>query len=238
MPTRILVIEDEPHIADTITYALSTDGFQPHWCNTGADAIEEATCGGYALAVLDIGLPDINGLDLFRQLTAVAPLPVIFLTARASEIDRIVGLEMGADDYISKPFSPRELVARVRSVLRRVPSAVTPVAASPPAPAGGELPFTVDDERLLIAYRGQHLDLSRYEYRILKILIERPGRVYSRQQLMDMAWDAPDHSLDRTVDAHIKTLRAKLRDIDATADPIVTHRGSGYSLREHWMADE
>jgi two-component system catabolic regulation response regulator CreB len=233
MPTRILVIEDEPHIADTITYALGTDGFEPVWCSTGAAALAQWPAGGFALAILDIGLPDINGLDLFRQLNAAQPLPVIFLTARAGEVDRIVGLEMGADDYVSKPFSPRELVARVRTVLRRVQPgpAATPVASDAPR---SKTPFVVDDERKQITYRGQRLDLSRYEYRILKILVERPGRVYSRQELMDLAWEAPDHSLDRTVDAHIKMLRAKLREVDAETDAIVTLRGSGYSLREHW----
>lgn len=234
MPTRILVIEDEPHIADTITYALSTDGFEPVWCSTGAAALAQWPAGGFALAVLDIGLPDINGLDLFRQLNAVQPLPVIFLTARAGEVDRIVGLEMGADDYVSKPFSPRELVARVRTVLRRVQPGSANAAPNAAAGARAKTPFTVDDERKQIAFRGQRLDLSRYEYRILKILVERPGRVYSRQELMDLAWEAPDHSLDRTVDAHIKMLRAKLREVDESIDAIVTHRGSGYSLREHW----
>ena len=232
MPTRILVIEDEPLIADTITYALTTDGFQAHWCNTGAAALEEVRHGGYALAVLDIGLPDGNGFELFREISALAPLPVIFLTARASEVDRIVGLELGADDYVSKPFSPRELVARVRTVLRRTRS------ATPEAITSSTVPFAVDDERLVISYRGRRLELSRYEFRILKILIARPGRVFNRQELMDLAWDAPDHSFDRTVDAHIKTLRAKLREIDPAVEAIVTHRGSGYSLRERWAGGE
>jgi two-component system catabolic regulation response regulator CreB len=234
MPTRILVIEDEPHIADTITYALSTDGFEPVWCSTGSAALEQIGSGGFALAVLDIGLPDINGLDLFRQLTAVSPLPVIFLTARAGEVDRIVGLEMGADDYVSKPFSPRELVARVRTVLRRAQPGNHRSSSTDENAGRARTPFQVDDERKLISYRGQRLELSRYEYRILKILVERPGRVYSRQELMDMAWEAPDHSLDRTVDAHIKTLRAKLREVAAEPEAIVTHRGSGYALREQW----
>jgi two-component system catabolic regulation response regulator CreB len=234
MRTRILVVEDEPHIADAITYALTSDGFDAVWCSTGAAALQEARRGTIALAVLDIGLPDINGFELFRQLVATVPVPVIFLTARSAEVDRIVGLEMGADDYVSKPFSPRELAARVRAVLRRG------YPPTPTAPGCGEdtgahrTPFVVDDERKLITYRGQRLDLSRYEYRLLKILIERPGRVYSRQELMDMAWDAPDHSLDRTVDAHIKTLRAKLREVSSEVEAIITHRGSGYSLREQW----
>jgi two-component system catabolic regulation response regulator CreB len=224
---RILVVEDEPAIADTIVYALSTEGFEPVWCATGGAALEAARRTPCALAILDIGLPDANGFDLFKRLTQVVPdLPAIFLTARAGEIDRVVGLELGADDYIAKPFSPRELVARVRTVLRRVQR-----SALAPAPAAASQ-FAIDDERKTIRYRGRPLELSRYEYRLLKTLAERPGRVFSRDELMHKAWDDPGASFDRTVDAHIKTLRAKLRAIDPQADPIQTHRGMGYSLRE------
>ncbi|MDH4114560.1 MAG: two-component system response regulator CreB [Burkholderiaceae bacterium] len=225
---RILVVEDEPAIADTIVYALSTDGFEPHWCATGGAALEAARAQPCALAVLDVGLPDINGFELFKQLQQIdRGLPAIFLTARSSEIDRVVGLELGADDYIAKPFSPRELVARVRSVLRRAQRRA-PIE-HPPGTAGR---FDVDDERKAIRFRGRALDLSRTEYRLLKVLIERPGRVFSRDELMERAWDDPASAFDRTVDAHVKALRAKLRDVAPDDDPIVTHRGLGYSLRE------
>ena len=224
---RILVVEDEPAIADTIVYALSTEGFEPHWCATGGAALEAARSQPCALAVLDVGLPDINGFELFKQLQQVdRGLPAIFLTARSSEIDRVVGLELGADDYIAKPFSPRELAARVRTVLRRVHRSA---AATVPQPTG---PFEVDDERKAIRFRGRPLDLSRTEYRLLKVLIERPGRVFSRDDLMERAWDDPASAFDRTVDAHVKALRAKLREVAPDDDPIVTHRGLGYSLRE------
>ncbi len=227
MKPRILVVEDEPAIADTIVYALATDGFEPQWCATGADALNAAATQPAALAVLDVGLPDINGLDLFKRLQKLdAALPVIFLTARSSEIDRVVGLELGADDYIGKPFSPRELVARVRTVLRRSQR------AAPDAAVTASTAFAIDDEKKTIRFRGRPLDLSRTEYRLLKVLIERPGRVYSRDELMQRAWDDPASAFDRTVDAHIKALRAKLRDVDDSADPICTHRGMGYSLRE------
>ncbi len=226
MKPRILVVEDEPAIADTIVYALATDGFEPDWCGTGADALRAVRQRGPALAVLDIGLPDTNGFELFRQLREIDPaLPAIFLTARSSEVDRVVGLELGADDYMAKPFSPRELVARVRSVLRRSQRAAT----SSPAAAGA---FSVDDEKKSIRFRGRPLELSRTEYRLLKVLVERPGRVFSRDELMERAWDDPAAAFDRTVDAHVKALRAKLREVDATVDPISTHRGMGYSLRE------
>lgn len=224
---RILVVEDEPAIADTIVYALSTDGFEPHWCATGGAALEAVRAGNFALAVLDVGLPDINGFELFKQLQhGGAGLPAIFLTARSTEIDRVVGLELGADDYIAKPFSPRELVARVRTVLRRVQRSASTAIATP---AGG---FEVDDERKAIRFLGRALDLSRTEYRLLKVLIERPGRVFSRDELMERAWDDPASAFDRTVDAHVKALRAKLREAAPDEDPIVTHRGLGYSLRE------
>jgi two-component system, OmpR family, catabolic regulation response regulator CreB len=227
MKPRILVVEDEPAIADTIVYALATDGFEPHWCSTGTEALAAVQRHPPALAILDIGLPDTNGFELFRQLRDIdATLPAIFLTARSSEVDRVVGLELGADDYMAKPFSPRELAARVRTVLRRVQRGTTPTA-----PAGAGV-FSVDDEKKSIRFRGRTLDLSRTEYRLLKVLIDRPGRVYSRDELMERAWDDPSAAFDRTVDAHVKALRAKLREVDATVDPIATHRGMGYSLRE------
>src|SRR5512138_1097961 len=143
---RILLVEDEPAIAETVTYALSTDGFDPVWCATGQAALAALEGGRFALAIVDVGLPDINGFDLFRDISARWPLPVIFLTARSAEIDRVVGLELGADDYIPKPFSPREVCARVRNVLRRVSRSAVPAATPSPAAAGG---FEVDDERKL-----------------------------------------------------------------------------------------
>jgi two-component system catabolic regulation response regulator CreB len=223
----ILVVEDEPAIADTVVYALSTDGFSPHWVASGEAALAAAAETPFALAIIDIGLPDINGFELFRRLRcAHSLLPVIFLTARSGEIDRVVGLELGADDYVAKPFSPRELVARVRTVLRRTqPKAASAVPAVPAA-------FAVDDERKQIRFHGSLLDLSRIEYRLLKVLVDRPGRVFSRDELMERAWDDPGAAFDRTVDAHVKTLRAKLRAVAPDEDPIVTHRGMGYSLRE------
>jgi two-component system, OmpR family, catabolic regulation response regulator CreB len=227
---RILIVEDEPAIADTIVYALATDGYEPFWCATGGAALDAARAGQYALAVLDVGLPDLNGFELLKRLQAIDPgLPAIFLTARSSEIDRVVGLELGADDYIAKPFSPRELAARVRTVLRRVQRGTVPPAAAA-SPASGA--FAIDDERKSIRFRDRALDLSRTEYRLLKVLLERPGRVFSRDELMQRAWDDPASAFDRTVDAHIKALRAKLREIDAGSDPIQTHRGMGYSLKD------
>ncbi|MBL9213946.1 MAG: two-component system response regulator CreB [Opitutaceae bacterium] len=220
----ILVVEDEAAIAETITYALQTEGFVPLWQATGGAALAAAAAQPVALVVLDVGLPDMSGFDVCRELQRRAAVPVIFLTARSGEVDRIVGLELGADDYLAKPFSPRELTARVRAVLRRSRGGAA-------APAAGAA-WDHDAARCRITYRGRPLELTRNEYRLLAALLAAPGRVFSRDQLMAAAWEDPGSALDRTVDAHVKTLRAKLRAAGAEPDPIATHRGLGYSLRE------
>jgi two-component system catabolic regulation response regulator CreB len=224
-PKTILIVEDEQAIADSIAYALRTDGFTPLHVTLGEQALAAMRAvPAPLLVVLDVGLPDMSGLEVCRRLRQFSDAPIMFLTARSDEIDRIVGLEIGADDYVTKPFSPRELVARIRVILRRMTPAsttVTPAAAS-------AFEHRAPEARIL--FRGQPLDLTRYEYLLLKTLLEHPSHVLSRAQLMDRVWtDAPD-TLERTVDAHIKSLRAKLRLIDAEADPILTHRGMGYSL--------
>ncbi len=221
----ILVVEDEAPIAETITYALQTEGFAPVWKATGREALATQREQPAALVLLDVGLPDMSGFDVCRELQKLGAPPVIFLTARSGEVDKIVGLELGADDYLAKPFSPRELTARVRAVLRRAHGGIK----SGPASAGL---WQHDADRCRISYRGRALDLTRNEYRLLAALLASPGRVFSRDQLMNAAWDDPGAALDRTVDAHVKTLRAKLREAAPEADPIVTHRGLGYSLRE------
>nr|WP_297354566.1 two-component system response regulator CreB [uncultured Caldimonas sp.] len=225
----ILIVEDEPGIADTLSYALRTDGFEPVWCATGAAALEQLNQAPLpALMLLDVGLPDHNGFEVFKRVRERWDLPIVFLTARSDEIDRVVGLELGADDYVAKPFSPRELVARVRTILRRAGK-----QERPPAPEAGAAPaFQVDEGRRQIRYYGQPLELSRYEYGLLKTLVSRPGHVYTRDVLLEMVWDDPGESLDRTVDAHVKTLRAKLKAVAPQLDPIRTHRGTGYALAE------
>ncbi|MBT3296003.1 MAG: two-component system response regulator CreB [Verrucomicrobia bacterium] len=225
MQQKILVVEDEAGIAENISYALQTEGYAVQWCATVGEAREVIATDTIALMVLDVGLPDGNGFEFCRELRRSSQLPVIFLTARTTEIDRVVGLEIGADDYVVKPFSPRELCARVRAVLRRT-------AASPSLPDTPTAAFAIDNERMLITYGNTPLELSRYEYRLLDVLVRRPGQVFSRDHLMEQAWEEPEASLDRTVDTHIKTLRAKLRDVTPDYDPIKTHRGIGYSLRE------
>ncbi len=225
----ILIVEDEAAIAETIVYALQTEGFAPVWKTTGREALAALDAQPVALVVLDVGLPDMGGFDVCRELRQRHAVPVIFLTARSGEVDKIVGLELGADDYLAKPFSPRELTARIRAVLRRShPGRVGAAGALPPARGD----WVHDEAKCRISYRGKALELTRNEYRLLGTLLASPGRVYSREQLMTAAWDDPGASLDRTVDAHIKTVRAKLRAVAPDEDPIVTHRGLGYSLRE------
>lgn len=218
---RILLVEDETAIAETVLYALRAEGFEAVHCLTGGEAVLQARRQSFDLAVLDVGLPDMGGFALCRELRRERELPVIFLTAQTAEADRILGLEIGADDYVGKPFSPREVVARVRAVLRR---------AAGPRPGAAVAAFEHDREGKRIRYRGHLLDLTRYEYGLLATLLQRPGAVLSRAQLMDSVWADALESGDRTVDSHVKTLRAKLREVAGDADPIRTHRGLGYSL--------
>lgn len=226
---RILVVEDEPSIADTIVYAMEQEGFAPEVCGTGADALTLFQQETFHLVLLDIGLPDTIGLEVCRQLRALRNVPVIFLTARQSEMDRVVGLEIGGDDYICKPFSPRELTARVRAVLRRTASLDHSKTSS-----ATDQPITVDETRCQIRYFGEALTLSRYEYRLLQTLVRYPGRVFTRAQLMEHASDEPESAMERTVDAHVKSIRAKMKAVRGDAEPIITHRGLGYSLAESW----
>lgn len=223
MHAKILIVDDEPSIADTLDYALRTEGFQTHCVGLGRHALQALRDNDIALVILDVGLPDINGFDVCRELRRDSDVPVIFLTARADEVDRIVGLELGADDYVAKPFSPREVASRVRAILRR---------ARQPAPlaVAKRQRFRIDTGSARIAFDGTWLTLTRYEYGLLNALLERPGRILSRARLMEMVWSDAEESLERTVDAHIKTLRAKLRAVHDD-DPIETHRGLGYSIR-------
>jgi two-component system catabolic regulation response regulator CreB len=219
----ILIAEDETAIAETVLYALRSEGFVAEHVLLGGAVAPKVRAGGIDLVVLDIGLPDITGFEVCRTLRTFSEVPVIFLSARDGEIDRVVGLELGADDYVVKPFSPRELVARVRARLRRR-------AQSDTASWQRHCTFEIDRDGKRIRYSGHALDLTRYEYGLLDALLQRPGAVLSRTQLMDRVWADALESGDRTVDTHIKTLRAKLRGLNENEDPIRTHRGLGYSL--------
>ncbi|MFK3705394.1 two-component system response regulator CreB [Klebsiella sp. NPDC088457] len=222
---RIWLVEDEQSIADTLVYMLQQEGFIVSVFGRGLPALDAARQQIPDLAILDVGLPDISGFELCRQLLTRYPaLPVLFLTARSEEVDKLLGLEIGADDYIAKPFSPREVCARVRTVLRRLQK----FSAPSPRLQVGE--FTLNDATAQVTWCGQPLTLTRYEYLLLKTLLHAPGRVFSRRQLMERVWSDAHESYDRTVDTHIKTLRAKLREVNPHLSPINTHRGMGYSL--------
>jgi two-component system catabolic regulation response regulator CreB len=229
LSSRILLLEDDPAIAGTVVFALQREGFAVDHVLLAGAARASVAASAPSLAILDVGLPDGNGLDLCREwrqsgADALRALPVLMLTARAEELDRVVGLELGADDYLTKPFSPRELVARVRALLRRAALSPTP-APTPPAAL-----FQLDADGQRIRFAGQWLTLTRLEFGLLRALLRTPGRIRSREALLDEVWGADGDATDRTVDTHVKTLRAKLRAVRPELEPIVTHRGMGYSL--------
>lgn len=223
MPTTILIAEDEAAIADTVVYALRAEGYAAEHVLLGGQVLPRLRRGGIDLVILDVGLPDCSGFDVCRQLRVESDVPVLFLTARDGELDRVLGLELGGDDYMAKPFSPRELVARVRARLRR--HVVDDCAGWK---RRGD--FELDAAGHRIRYRGVLLDLTRYEFGLLETLLARPGAVLDRARLMDRVWGDALDSGERTVDTHIKTLRAKLRVIAPDTDPIRTVRGLGYAL--------
>ena len=220
---RILLVDDELAIAQAVQYALRAEGFACTHAATAGDALRLAADGAFDLALLDVGLPDRDGFALCRDLRRDRDVPVIFLTARGEEAERVRGFELGADDYVAKPFSPRELVARVRAVLRRAQAPATTTRDS------GDFRHDADARRLW--YRGHALDLTRYEYGLLAALLQRPGAVLTRDQLMARVWGDDSDTSDRTVDTHVKTLRAKLRAVAPDTDPIRTARGVGYALQ-------
>jgi two-component system catabolic regulation response regulator CreB len=223
MSQHILIIEDEPAIAETLIYAFKEAGIATTHKLLGSDAMVQIKQQSFDFVILDVGLPDMTGFEVCKLIRAESNIPILFLTARNHEIDRIVGLEIGADDYVTKPFSPREVVARVKAILRR-----TELKQDT---SHKNNQFMVDELANRIQYRGHLLDLTRYEFLLLKTLVHQPQRVFSRNQLMDIVWVNAENTLERTVDAHIKTLRAKLRTVDTQTEAIITHRGMGYSLQ-------
>lgn len=228
----IFIVEDEPSIAQTVQFSLEAEGFTTQHFSTGSSCLKAFSHTKPSLVLLDVGLADGSGFDFFRKIRQLTEAPIIYMTARGEEIDRVAGLEMGADDYIVKPFSLRELTARVRVVLRRVNNTPAPTDQNGDkqtiTSSAGD--FRIDSQRMQIRYRTQLLDLTLHEYRLLEILQCSPEQVFSRSQLLEHCWEAPEHRLDRTIDSHIKSLRSKLREIAPDASPIRTHRGLGYSL--------
>jgi two-component system, OmpR family, catabolic regulation response regulator CreB len=221
---QVLLLEDDTAIAGTVAFALQREGLLVHHVLLVSEADAFVLRSTPAAAVLDIGLPDGSGLELCRRWRARGlTLPVLMLTAHDEEIDRVLGLEAGADDYLGKPFSPRELVARVRALLRRaaMPRKAVPVGC------------VLDEAGQRVLHAGQPLPLTRLEYGLLRELLTAPGRILPRELLFERVWGQASDATDRTVDTHIKTLRAKLREAGVPGEPITTHRGLGYA----WAAD-
>lgn len=220
MTEHILIVDDEPRVAEPLSFALQREHFRVTHVERGEQALAALIDQPPALVVLDVGLPDINGFDVLKRMRRHSEVPVLFLTARQDEVDRILGLELGGDDYVTKPFSPREVVARIRAILKRL----NPAGSG----AGGSEDWRLDEAAARVWFRRQPLSLTRSEYRILETLVRHPGRVFSRASLMDICGSDED-SFERAVDTHIKTLRAKLRPLGGDAW-IATRRGLGYVL--------
>ena len=225
MVPRILVVEDEPAIAESVAYALGRDGFSVTQAATATDAA--TLVDGADLVVLDLMLPDGSGFDLIGRWRKNKHIPVIVLSSRDGEADRVVALEAGADDYVTKPFSPREVVARVRAVLRRSQTELASGTAVPVAPA-----LTLDSATRRARANGSILELTRVEFDVLACLLEQPGRVYSRVELIGRVWGDGFAITDRTIDSHVKALRKKVAEAGAEPGLIETVRGVGYRVTD------
>lgn len=220
---NILVVEDDPSISDVLEYALKMDGYTVRTTQRGREAVEIARQSAPELILLDVGLPDIDGFEVCRLIRTFSGVPVIYLTSRGDEINRVVGLEIGGDDYVVKPFSTRELMARMKAVRRRC-------AINLSAPSGllQYGPIEIDPGKVRVLCQGREVALTRQEFKLLEFLVKHPGRVFTREQVLDGAWGDGGFVSDRTIDAHIKTLRKKFGGFDF----IETVRGIGYRARE------
>ena len=222
---QILIVEDEAAIADTLIYALQAEGFLTQWSSLAGEALRLLENGAFDLAILDVGLPDISGFELCKRLRRFSEVPVIFLTARDAEIDRVVGLEIGADDYVVKPFSPRELLARINAVLRRRGAPL--VEEDSVVRAGG---VELDADSHVVVVRGRQVSMPLKEFELLEMLLRNVGRVLTRVQLIDRVWGSDYVGDTKTLDVHIKRLRAKVEPDPAKPVHIVTVRGLGYKF--------
>jgi len=222
---NILVVEDDPRISDVLEYALKADGYEVQTAQRGREAAEIARRSSPGLIVLDVGLPDIDGFEVCRIVRTFSDVPVIFLTSRSDEIDRVVGLEIGGDDYVVKPFSPRELLARIKAILRRNHRPADALSAAEQLRYG---PITIDPEKFRIHCQGREIVLTAQEFKLLELLVRSPGRVFTRAQVLNRAWGDGGLVTDRTIDVHVKSLRKKFGEFEF----IETVRGVGYRARE------
>ncbi|MFP5336222.1 MAG: response regulator [Actinomycetes bacterium] len=223
--TRILVVEDEESFSDPLSYLLRKEGYEVAVAETGTDALDDFERNGADLVLLDLMLPGVSGTEVCRQLRARSNVPVIMLTAKDSEIDKVVGLELGADDYVTKPYSSRELVARVRAVLRR---RAEPEELLPSTIEAG--PVRMDVERHVVTVDGRQVQLPLKEFELLELLMRNVGRVLTRGQLIDRVWGSDYVGDTKTLDVHVKRLRSKIEPDPSNPVHLVTVRGLGYKL--------
>ncbi|WP_319460382.1 response regulator transcription factor [Micromonospora sp. RTP1Z1] len=224
--SRVLVVEDEESFSDALSYMLRKEGFEVSVAATGPSALTEFDRTGADIVLLDLMLPEMSGTEVCRQLRQRSHVPIIMVTARDSEIDKVVGLEIGADDYVTKPYSPRELVARIRAVLRRQIAEVAESGA--PTLAAG--PVRMDIERHVVTVDGAAVQLPLKEFELLELLLRNAGRVLTRGQLIDRVWGADYVGDTKTLDVHVKRLRSKVEPEPSTPRYIVTVRGLGYKF--------
>src|SRR6476659_4007808 len=222
---KVLVVEDDPRISDVLEYALKAEGHDVEKAQRGREAIEMAKRSAPGLIVLDVGLPDIDGFEVCRSVRKFSDVPVIFLTSRSDEIDRVVGLEIGGDDYVVKPFSPRELLARIKAIRRRHDRTTAETPAETELRYG---PITIDPEKFRVRSGNREIVLTAQEFKLLELLVRHPGRVFTRAQVLNRAWGDGGLVTDRTIDVHVKSLRKKF----GSHDFIETVRGVGYRARE------
>ncbi len=222
--TRVLVVEDEESYSDALAYMLRKEGFEVSLAATGLQALEEFDRSGPDIVLLDLMLPELSGTEVCRRIRAVSNVPVIMVSAKDDEVDKVVGLELGADDYVTKPYAPRELVARIRAVLRRG----SDVEAAPAALEAG--PVRMDVDRHLVSVNGADTPLPLKEFELLEMLLRNPGRVLTRGQLIDRVWGSDYVGDTKTLDVHVKRLRAKIEPDPAHPVHLVTVRGLGYKF--------
>lgn len=225
---KILVVEDDPRISDVLEYALKAEGYDVQTAQRGREAAEIARKSAPGVIVLDVGLPDIDGFEVCRIVRTFSEVPVIFLTSRSDEIDRVVGLEIGGDDYVVKPFSPRELLARIKAILRRNHRPETTRTEDRAQPQLHYGLITIDPEKFRVHCEGREIILTAQEFRLLELLVRHPGRVFTREQVLNRAWGEGGLVTDRTIDVHVKSLRKKFGKFEF----IETVRGIGYRARE------
>lgn len=229
MAKKILVIDDEPMILDSVSYSLRQEGYEVLTAKDGESGLKSATSEEVDLILLDLMLPGMDGLEICRTIRKTSEVPIIMLTAKEGEIDRILGLELGADDYVTKPFSMRELLARIKTVLKRIKTGGIPLD-QPKTIVSGEL--SVDLLGHEVTLRGEPVNFSSKEYDLLRILASHPGQVLSREQLLNLVWGDDFYGDNRTVDVHIRWLREKIEDDPGNPKYIQTVRGVGYKFRK------